>query len=264
VAISISSLTRGGQVKPPRILAYATHGIGKTSLAAGAPNPVFLQTEDGLGMLDAPTFGILKSYDELMSAIGELYSQPHDFQTAVIDTLDWAEPLIWSEACRVGGWPNIEAAGFGKGYVAATDIWRCVLDGLNALRDERGMAVILLAHAEIKRLELPDIDPFDRYQPKLHRSASAAVQEHMDAVFFLNYRVSLVRTDPKDKNSKQRGVGGGQRLLYTTERPSHLAKNRWRMSDVISLPDDPDAMWPEVSSHIPYYAANVTTLKDAA
>ena len=255
MAVSIASIKRGNEAKPDRFVYYATGGFGKTSLAAGAPSPVIIQTEDGLGGLDIPTFGLLSSYGDMMDAIGELYSQEHDFKTVAVDSLDWAEPLIWSEACRLNGWNSIEDAGYGKGYIAALDLWRALLDGLNALRNERGMTVIMLAHAEIKKIEPPDNDSYDRYQPKLHKLASALVQENADILLFGTYRLSLIKENPKDKNSRQRAVGGGQRVVYTTERPSHLAKNRWKMPDQISLPDNPEpaALWDTVAQHIPFY-----------
>ena len=99
MALNIASLRSGAQNKPPRILAYGVHGVGKTSFAASAGAPVFLQTEDGLGLIDAPSFGLLKTYDEVMEAIGALYSEDHDRKTVVIDSLDWLEPLIWAQAC---------------------------------------------------------------------------------------------------------------------------------------------------------------------
>ena len=71
----------------------------------------------------------------------------------------------------------------------------------------------------------------------------------------MNYRVSIVKDDPKSKTSRVRGVGGGQRTLCTTERPSHLAKNRWRMPDSINLPDTPEAMWQAVAVHLPFFAS---------
>ena len=262
MAISLASLRRGGAPKPPILVPYGSHGVGKTSLGAGAPNPIFLRTEDGLGMIDAATFDMLRTYDDVMQAIGELVNGEHDFQTAVLDSLDWLEPIIWSEACRANQWANIETPGYGKGYVAVNDLWRVVLDGLAALRDERGMGIILLAHAEVKKHEPPESEPYDRYQIKMHKGASALVQERADAVMFLNYRVSLVKDKPKEKDSRVRAVGGGQRVLYTSERPSHLAKNRWRMDDQISLPDDPDAMWAAVAAQIPFYA--LSQQKDAA
>lgn len=256
MAINMASLRRGGERKPPRILDYSTHGLGKTSLAAGAPNPVFIQTEDGLGEIDVPTFGVLKTYDQVMESISTLYLEPHDFKTVVLDSADWLEPLVWKQTCTLNGWPDIEQPGYGKGYAATADVWRNVLDGLNALRDERDMGVIILAHTEIRKFESPDNHAYDRYQPKLHKIASALIQENVDCVWFMNYRVSILKDNPKDKDSRIRGVGGEMRILYTTERASHLAKNRYRMPDQIPLPDQPEMMWPAVAQHIPYYNKN--------
>lgn len=253
MAISLSSLRRSGSAQPPRIMLHAVHGIGKTSLAAGMPNPVFLQTEDGLGMIDAQTFGLLRSFNEVMEALGSLYSETHDFKTVVLDSVDWLEPLIWAETCRANNWSSIEQPGYGKGFAAAIDTWRVVLEGFNALRDERGMAIMLIAHTAPVRFDSPEVEAYDRYQPKLQKAASALLQEHVDCVWFLNYRVSILKDNKKDPNSRARAVGGGQRVLYTTERPSHLAKNRFRMPDSIPLPDDPDAMWGAVAPSLPFF-----------
>lgn len=245
MAISLASLKRSSDRKPPRLLVYGTHGIGKTTLAANAPAPVFIQTEES--EVDCPTFGLLKSYDAVMEALAALYSEPHDFQTVALDSLDWLEPLIWRETCRRNKWGSIEDAGFGKGYLAAIEVWREVLDGFGALRDEKGMGVILLAHAEIRRFDSPETEPYDRYQIKLHTRASALVQEHVDCVLFANYRVSTVKTDLGFNKKAVRGVGGGDRLLFTQERPAFLAKNRYGMPD--SLPLD----WPSLAATLPFY-----------
>lgn len=253
MAISLDDLQRRAVLSPPRMVVYAPHGIGKTSLSAFAPNPIFLRFEDGLGLLDVATFDLLRSYDDLMQAFSELFVGKHDFLTCALDSLDWLEPIIWDETCRRNNWRSIEDTGYGKGYLAAVNVWREVMEALNDLRNQRNMTIVMLAHCEVKRFEAPDTDPYDRYQPKLHKLASQLVQENADAIFFMNYRVSLVRTDPKDKNSKVRGVGGGQRVLHTEERPAHLAKNRWRMPASIDLPDDPAGMWPTLAQHIPFF-----------
>ena len=95
MAISLASLRTSTSLTPPRLLNYGVAGIGKTSWAASAPGAVVIQTEDGLGNIAVPTFGMLRSFDEVMQAIGSLYTDPHDFQTVVVDSLDWLEPLIW-------------------------------------------------------------------------------------------------------------------------------------------------------------------------
>jgi DNA repair protein RadD len=75
MAISLASLRRGGDTRPPRLLIYGVAGVGKTKLAADAPNPIFLQTEDGLGRIDAATFGLLRNFDavtrEAIAAYGD-------------------------------------------------------------------------------------------------------------------------------------------------------------------------------------------------
>ena len=195
MAISLASLHRSGAPQPPRLLVYGVAGVGKTKLATDAPAPVFLQTEDGLGKLGAATFGVLRSYADVQDALDVLLEQPHDFQTVVVDSLDWLEPLIWRETAARNKWTDIETPGYGKGYAAALDVWRGFLDGMTLLRDDRGMAVILIAHADIKRFDSPETEPYDRYQPKLHSRAAALVQEHVDAVLFANYRVSTIRSD---------------------------------------------------------------------
>ena len=245
MAISLASLRRASQPRPPRLLVYGTSGIGKTTLGTNAPAPVFIQTEDS--EVGCPTFGLLKTYDEVMEAMAGLVTEDHDFKTVVLDSLDWLEPIIWRETCRLNKWASIEDPGYGKGYAAALDTWRVVLDGFNALRDERGMAVIILAHCEIKRFDSPETEPYDRYQIKLQKAASALVQEHVDAVLFANYRVSTVKADAGFNRKAVRGVGAGDRRLYTTERPAFLAKNRFGLDDSLDLD------WDKLAAGIPYF-----------
>jgi len=248
MAISLASLRRGGDARPPRLLTYGVAGVGKTLFATSAPWPVVVQTEDGLGTIGAFTFGVLRSFDAVMEALRCLCTEEHDFETLVVDSLDWLEPLIWQHTAQTHNQPDIEAFGYGKGYLAALDTWRRFLDGVNALRDERGMGVILIAHAEIRRFDSPETEPYDRYQPKLHRSASALVQEHVDAVLFANYRVSTLKSDVGFNKKVVRGVSGGDRLLHTVERPAFLAKNRFGLPETLPL------SWPDLAAGIPFYA----------
>ena len=248
MAISLASLRSSTALSPPRLLLYGVAGVGKTLCATGSPRPVVIQTEDGLGTISVPTFGLLRSFDEVMEALASLYTEPHDYQTVVLDSLDWLEPLIWQHTAQLHNQPDIESFGYGKGYLAALDTWRAFLDGMNALRDERNMGVILIAHAEIKRFDSPETEPYDRYQPKLHSRASALVQEHVDAVLFANYRISTLKSDVGFNKKVVRGVSGGDRLLHTAERPAFLAKNRFGMPETLPL------AWSELAACIPFYA----------
>ena len=159
----------------------------------------------------------------------------HDFKTVVVDSVDWLEPLVWAKACRDNGWASIEDAGYGKGYVAALNLWRQYIDGLNALRDDRGMTVIQIAHTDIKRFDSPEHDPYDRYVIKLHTRAAALLQEHSDVVLFANYRISTVKADVGFNKKVNRAMGSGERVIHTAERPAFLAKNRYGLPETLPL-----------------------------
>jgi hypothetical protein len=235
MAISLSQLTRASAPKPPRILIHGVAGVGKTTFAAGASHPVFIQTEDGLGTIDANHFPIARSFEEVIECLVTLYSEPHDFKTAVVDSADWLEPLIWAKTCKEYGWKDLEAPGYGKGYLATMEFWRQYLDGLNALRDERGMTIVQIAHTDIKRFDSPEHEPYDRYVIKLHARAAALLQEHADIVLFANYRISTVKADVGFNKKVNRALGSGERVIHTAERPAFLAKNRYGLPDTLPL-----------------------------
>lgn len=146
---------------------YGTEGVGKSTTASQAPSPVFIPTEDGLDQIACDSFPLAKSYGDVMQALSALYAEPHDYQTVVVDSLDWLERLIWDEVCREYGVKSIEKVdgGYSKGYSHALTQWRKVVEGLDALRNQRGMCVILLAHAKVEKFEDPESAAYDRYSP---------------------------------------------------------------------------------------------------
>lgn len=245
MAISLAQLNRANAPKPGRILIHGVAGVGKTTFAAEANSPVFIQTEDGLGTLGAASFPLARSFEDVLDALVALYSEPHEFKTVVVDSVDWLEPLVWAKACRDNGWNSIEDAGYGKGYVASLGLWRQYIDGLNALRDERGMTVVQIAHTDIKRFDSPEHDPYDRYVIKLHARAAALLQEHSDVVLFANYRISTVKAEVGFNKKISRAVGSGERVIHTSERPAFLAKNRYGLPDTLPL------QWSEFAQAMP-------------
>lgn len=232
MAFDLKSIERGRSIRAPRIFLYSVEGLGKTTFASQAPNPIFLFTEEGLGTLDVARFPQIHSTAEALEAIATLYKEPHDYQTVVLDTADWLETAIWNE---IEAKYDAKDLAYGKGAVIAANKWSEILKGLNALRSERDMTVIVLGHTQIKRFDSPDTEPYDRYQPKLQDRASALIREWADAVFFGNYRVTVRKTDVGFKKEVSRGITTGERLMHTTEKPSHMAKNRWALPETLPL-----------------------------
>ena len=235
MAISLAQLTRANAPKPPRILIHGVAGVGKTTFAAEANKPVFVQTEDGLGTIPAANFPLARTFEEVLESLAALYTEDHDFKTVVIDSVDWLEPLVWGKACRDNGWASIEEPGYGRGYIAALNLWRQYIEGLNALRDDRGMTVVQIAHTDIKRFDSPEHDPYDRYVIKLHARAAALMQEHSDIVLFANYRISTVKADVDFNKKVNRAMGSGERVIHSAERPAFLAKNRYGLPETLPL-----------------------------
>ena len=232
--MNLSQVSKGGKIKPPRILIYGQAGIGKTTFGAAAPRPIFLPIEDGLGKIEADAFPCPKSYTDVRDSLDALIKEDHNYKTVVVDSLDWLEPLIWDHTCTKSGYKTIEQPGYGRGYVEALKYWREFLDRLNYLRDMKAMQTILVCHSIIREFKSPDTDSFDRYQIKLQQKAADLVCEHSDAILFANYEKSTVKSESRG-GQRTRAIGSGERVLYTEERPAWLAKNRYGLPPMMEL-----------------------------
>ncbi len=245
----LEQVTSGRSPAPRRVMLFGTQGVGKSTYASCAPKPVFVQTEDGLGEIACDKFPLTTTFDQAMQALAELYSETHPYRTVVVDSLDWLERLIWTDVCQKRAVENIEDIGYGKGYVFALTQWRQFLEGLTALRNDKGMMVILIAHARIERFENPETESYDRYVPRLHRLASQIIQEWCDEVLFATFKVFTKQIDEGFDRKRTQGIGTGERIIRTVERPAHVAKNR------LNLPEEMPLDWNVYAQ----YLANGTT-----
>src|SRR3954469_22046853 len=101
---------------PPICVLHGMPGIGKTTLAQNFPAPVFIQTEDGCPSgLEIATFGLCETFAAVVEALRHLGTQPHDYKTVIIDSLDKLEPLILTAVCADRGYASIESPGLRKG-----------------------------------------------------------------------------------------------------------------------------------------------------
>jgi shikimate kinase len=233
MSISLSDIA-ASTCGPPRILLYGVPGIGKSTLAAAAPAAVVIPVEDGLTKIKVQTFNHakLQRYEDVCDAVKALRDGEHEHQTCVIDAGDKLEPMLQNYVCRTvktekGATPaNIHAYGFHKGFDHARDEWGRFLDLLTTLRDQRGMATILVLHSTVAHVDSPDAEPYDRYQPGIEKKSEPQLRGWADAVLFFNYEISTIAQDAR-RDDRRRAVGSGQRTLLTQERPAWYAKNRY-------------------------------------
>lgn len=219
--------------KAKKVVLYGPEGIGKSSLAAQFPRPVFIDTEGSTTELDVDRMPKPSSWEMLKQQVQYVKQQGSRFGTLIIDTIDWAEMLAVSSVCATHNKNGVEDFGYGKGYIyVAEEIGRF----LNLLQDvvDSGIHVVLTAHAQIIKFEQPDeMGAYDRYQLKLGAKTGSRtaplVKEWADMVLFINYKTYSISTDKEGKKNKAQG---GVRTVYATHHPAWDAKNRQ------GLPDD--------------------------
>ncbi len=235
MAISLQSLSRGTAVKAPRIVVLGVEKIGKTTFACGghfegnnlvsvgANKPVVISVkgEEGADALDVAKFPVANDYTTVLECIGALAKEQHDFEAVVLDSASALEPLLWQAVCAENGKESIEAFGYAKGYVLALDYWRRILNGLDYLREHKGMSSIIIGHARAKTINDPETDAYDAYVMDIHDKAANLVFRWADVILFCNTK-KIVNTD----TNKAIEVNQGQRYLYTRKTPSHPGGGR--------------------------------------
>lgn len=230
-----------------RIVLVGPEGIGKSTFAAAAPRPIFLGSEDGTAELEVVRWpDPIMSLEHIHEALDALEREDHPFESVVLDTLDWAEPLVWDKVNRDAGKRSIEDHGYGRGYVAAVDEWRHLLVRFDTLRAAKRMHIILLGHTHIRTFKNPEGDDFDRYTMKLHEKGAGLVREWCDALLFANYETYVAKGE---QTKRAKGVSTGARVIYTERRAAFDAKNRYSLPE--KLPLDWQEFWDAVRARRP-------------
>ncbi|MBO0961973.1 ATP-binding protein [Neobacillus sp. MM2021_6] len=222
--------------KAKKVVLYGPEGIGKSSLAAQFPDPIFIDTEGSTTELNVKRVKKPTSWTMLNQQVDWVKSKVGTYKTLIIDTVDWAEMQCTEFVCSQHNKSGVEDFGYGNGYVyVKEELGRF----LNKLSDvvEAGIHVVLTAHAQIVKFEQPDeMGSYDRYQLKLGKKTSSQtaplVKEWADMVLFINYKTYSVAVDDKGKKHKAQG---GVRTVHATHHPAWDAKNRHGLPDEFPL-----------------------------
>ena len=220
--------------KPARVLVFGQPGVGKTTFACSAPNPIVIQAERGSDQFDVQRFEQAKSWQDIQAQVRWLATEEHDRKTVVIDTLDAAESLLFADICAEPKVNTIEdvGGGYGKGYTRAVEKWRELLADLEHLSTTRGMAVVFTAHSTVKVFANPEGADYEQWIPALNRRSWATLYGWCDAVLFAHYEMANTETDIE---SKGKAVNTGKRLLRSSKSAAVEAKNRYGLPATIEL-----------------------------
>lgn len=228
-------ITKGKRARAQKVVIYGTEGIGKSSLASQFPEPLFIDTEGSTDNMDVARLDKPTSWIMLNNQIAFIKANPTVCKTLVIDTIDWAESLCVDNLCAMHGKKGIEDFGYGNGYVYAKEEMGRFLNRLQDLI-EIGINVVLTAHAQIRKFELPDeMGSYDKYELKLGKKTSSQtaplVKEWADLLLFCNYKTYLISQEKSTKKKAQ----GNQRVMYTEHNPAWDAKNRHGLPSELPL-----------------------------
>jgi hypothetical protein len=235
--------------RPLRVVLHGVEGVGKSTFASQAPAPIFLCAEDGTGHLDVARVPAPAGFADVLEAVRVLTYEEHGFQTLVIDTIDWLEPLIFQHVCHLLGVAHIDDVPYGKGYQAAVEQWRVLVGRLEMLVRTRKMNVIMLAHSAARRLE-SEQGTFDRFQLKLGEKAAEVLRGWADVVLFARHEVVRV-----SHRGAFRGQTTGARVVHTGWSRSFDARNRFDLPE--TLPLSWEALAEPARAHVPTDVAAV-------
>jgi len=209
--------------EPQLTVIYGVAGIGKSTLAALWPSPVFIDTEKGSRRLAVPRLTIenLKEFNEALDYV--IGKDGKRFKTVVVDTVDWLEAKI--REAVVKKYSEKDRSFDREGGFIANELMP-ILTKLSTLR-ENGKHVVLLAHSCMVTADLPDQKAsFQRYELDMNKKHTAPLVKHWgDNLLFLRWKIQVRESD----EVKNKGIGGTDRLLCTTQTAAYDAKNRYAL-----------------------------------
>lgn len=242
------TITRGAVRRAQLVLIYGPGGIGKTSLACAAPNPVVLAVEDGVGRSlypETPRVDV-STWSDLRAALAN--PALHEFQTVVLDSATRAEELAVAHTLATiktekgGTATSIEGYGFGKGYQHLYETFLLLLQDCQQLHIRHGRNVVLIAHDCTTTAANPEGEDYLRAEPRLSspNSGKASIRlrlrEECDSVFYLS----------PDINAKDgRAVGGHSRTLRSNPIAWAMTKGRLGEDPAIE-PDNMPDIWAKI------------------
>jgi len=212
-------------------------GLGKTSLAATFPKPIFIRAEDGLQAIPESTrpdaFPLIVTVENLWEQCLGLLKEDHDYKTLVIDSVTALERLFISHV--VDSDPKRPASinqalgGYGAGLSAVATMHQRLRKVCGMLNERKNMNIVFIAHADLETVELPDADAYNRYSLRLGKKSTAPYTDDVDVCGFLKLQSYVKGGEGEHKKA----ISDGSRLLICHAQASCVSKNRYGIEEEI-------------------------------
>jgi hypothetical protein len=230
----LSRVQTGIVDRPIALVVHGGPGVGKSTFAAGAPDPFFIDADNRTAHLNVRRVKP-EAWEEVLDVFRLAAKGELKCKTLVLDTIDQAELLMHRDLAASNGVATIEevGGGYGKGYVVALNEWRRLGVAIDAVRS-KGIGVILLAHSQVKTFKNPTGEDYDRWELKLDKRAHNFLRERVDGVGFAEFETVTVKT----KDGRTKAKGSGKATLRFSPSPAFESK---RFS---AFPDNCALEWP--------------------
>jgi hypothetical protein len=229
----VYTLNTGRTARGKKIIIYGASGMGKTTLATLAPEPVFIAADDGIDEIVHPTTGervpnyTARTYADVR---GILAKPEHfkGFKTIVLDNMTEVEnlaiPYILETVTRDGKTVrSLEGYGWGAGYQYLAEHDNYVKYDLQRLTD-LGFNVVVICQMAPRKETSAEVDEYLKDGPKLvWRPGSKAYAvtdfvEWSDYCFRIGYSNLTVQ--------KKRPASDGERVIFVHPETHFEAKAR--------------------------------------
>lgn len=230
--------------RPPIMIFYGDHKIGKSSFANEFPRVLFSDVENGAEEIEARTgkqvlrFTMAQyKFQDVLKQLEWLRTAKHDFKTWACDTLDELERIMWSDLCAENGWEQIGDGSFGKGYKLAINRWKEFMAAIKRLNSERKMIIALLAHAKLQKFEDPTAANYDRWDLDLHEKSANFLCQNVDLIGFCSLK-TLTAEKKQGFRDVVKPKTTGEVVVRLNKAPGYEAGNRY------GLPAELPMSWP--------------------
>ena len=260
----LSQVTTGISTAGIRVVLAAQEKMGKTTLCAGAPNPLLIPLEIGYAGINCPKTGMITSLKDFKALLQEIWASlvagQFPYKTLAFDSLTALERLIHedvisrdSSAGRKTVTMESAHGGYGKAYLLANDELSQILAMFDAMSVHYGINIVATCHVFSSKIVDPTAGEYDCWDLLLHSPKNAKtygkreiVTQWADAIGFI-YDPMYVSTSANGKMAKATSLNKG-RVIGFARTPAYVAGNRFGLTEEIGLPVPPENGWNHIAN----------------
>lgn len=246
------------QPRAPLLSIFSDAGMGKTTLACMFPGKTLLvRCEDGLESvpdeLQPDVLDVCEKPAQIFNQLKWLAEGEHDYNVVVLDSASAAHRMF--ERAILDSDPKKPIAlqhalgGYGAGNKAAENYHQRVRVWLGRI-NARGIAVVVICHAEPQEFSPPDGDAYTRWNVKLPEKCRAPYVDDVDFVGFIKLESFVKSQEGQLPGKAGKAISTGGRVIVCHATANNISKNRYGIKEEITFPEGENPLLP----WIPYYS----------